>query len=98
MGREVYDVTSSEPDSSVPQEVRRFVETMTSEERMLVVLKSELYDGSWDEMQADLKARLEGRPYIFKLAHRITDDLERISRLRNFEQKCNVDLSDYVDL
>jgi len=65
---------------------------------MLVVLKRELYEGSWDEMVADLKARLEGRPYIFKLAHRIVDDLERIDRLRDSEGQFGVDLSDYVDL
>jgi hypothetical protein len=71
---------------------------MPSEERMLVVLKRELYEGSWDEMTADLKARLEGRPYIFKLAHRIADDLERIERLREFERRNRIDLSDYVKL
>lgn len=65
---------------------------------MLVVLKRELYEGSWDEMTADLKARLEGRPYIFKLAHRIADDLERIERLREFERRNRIDLSDYVKL
>lgn len=71
---------------------------MSSEERMLVVLKRELYEGSWDDMVADLQARLEGRPYIFKLAHRIADDLERIERLRQFERRQNVDLSEYVKL
>ena len=76
--------------------VRRFAESLTSEERMLVVLKRELYEGSWQEMEADLKARLEGRPYIFKLAHRITNDLERIEKLRKFEGAHGVDLSDYV--
>ena len=78
--------------------VRRFVESMTNEERMLVVLVGELYDGSWDEMTADLSARLEGRPYIFKLAHRITDDLDRIARLREFEQTAGIKLRDYVKL
>ena len=58
----------------VRRKVRRFVKDMASEERILVVLKAELYEGSSDDMVADLKARLEGRPYIFKLAHRITDD------------------------
>jgi len=90
------DKTSGQEPRS--QQVRRFVESMTSEERMLVVLKRELYEGSWDEMIADLKARLEGRPYIFKLAHRIADDLERISRLRAFERRCSVDLGEYVKL
>ena len=78
-------------------EVRRFVLGMSSEETMLVVLKRELYEGSWDEMVADLHARLKGRPYIFKLAHRITDDLDRIERLRRFERSAEVDLSDCVE-
>jgi len=78
------------------QKVQQFVESLTREERMLVVLKRELYEGDWDEMVADLQARLEGRPYIFKLAHRITDDLERIHRLRQFEQSSGVDLCDHV--
>jgi hypothetical protein len=77
-------------------QVRRFVEGMTNEQRMLVVLKRELYDGSWDEMVADLRARLEGRPYIFKLVHRIVDDMERIEKIRQFEQEHNVDLGDYI--
>lgn len=76
--------------------IREFVERMTGEQRMLVVLKRELYEGSWDEMAQDLKARLEGRPYIFKLAHRIVDDLDRIDLLRAFEQEQGVDLADYV--
>ena len=84
--------------AAADERVRRFVESMPSEERMLVVLKRELYEGSWDEMTADLKARLEGRPYIFKLAHRIADDLERIERLREFERRNRIDLSDYVKL
>ena len=81
-----------------PEKVRRFVESLTGEERMLLVLKRELYARDWGEMAADLKARLEGRPYIFKLAHRIADDLERIDRLREFERLAGVDLSDYVEL
>jgi len=71
---------------------------MTIEERMLVVLKKELYEGSWDEMLADLQARLNNKPYIFKLATRITDDIDRIQRLDEFEQANNVDLGDYVEL
>lgn len=76
--------------------VRRFAEGLAPQERLLVVLKRELYDGQWDPMVADLQARLKGEPYIFKLAHRITDDLERIARLRQFEQDHGVDLGDYV--
>lgn len=65
---------------------------------MLVILKAELYEGSWDEMVADLEARLDGGPYIFKLADRIHDDLARIDRLRQFEQAHGVDLGEYVEL
>jgi hypothetical protein len=93
---EVQNVTSAPADAE--DKVRRFVEGMSNEERMLVVLKRELYEGSWEEMAADLKARLEGRPYIFKLAHRIADDLERIDRLMKFEGQSGTDLSDYVQL
>jgi len=93
---EVHSVTPTPADAD--DEVKRFVESMTREERMLVVLKRELYEGSWDEMVADLKARLEGRPYIFKLAHRITDDLNRIERLRGFEGRHGVDLGDFVEV
>ena len=77
-------------------QVRQYVDRMGSEQRMLVVLQRELYEGSWDEMVADLKARLEGRPYIFKLAHRIVDDLERIEQIRQFERQHGVDLGEYV--
>lgn len=78
--------------------VQWFVDALTREERMLVILKRELYEGRWDEMVADLQARLAGRPYIFKLAHRIEDDLERIDRLRTFEKQHGVFLSDYVKM
>ncbi|MCD4700214.1 MAG: hypothetical protein K8R91_06560 [Phycisphaerae bacterium] len=79
------------------RKVRGFVRQMSREEHMLVVLKRNLYEGAWDDMVADLKARLEGKPYIFRLANRITDDLERIERLRTYEAENNVDLSDYVE-
>lgn len=86
---------TSAPGNETDQ-VRQFVEQMGNEQRMLVVLKRELYEGSWDEMVADLKARLEGRPYIFKLANRIVDDLERIEALRQFERLHGVDLSEFI--
>lgn len=81
-----------------PEDVQRFLDGLSRPERLLLVLKRELYQGHWDEMVADLQARLEGRPYIFKLAHRIADDLERIGRLRAFEDRAGVDLSQYVPL
>lgn len=76
--------------------IRRFVDSLDRHERLLVVLKRELYEGSWDELVADLEARLEGRPYIFRLATRIVDDLARVGRLRRFEQDTGADLADYI--
>ncbi|MBS3733784.1 MAG: hypothetical protein KGY99_02550 [Phycisphaerae bacterium] len=82
----------------VPEAVQEFLDGMTDEQRMLVMLNRELYEGDWDEMVADLTARLEGKPYIFKLAYRIADDLERIQQLRAFEQEQDIRLGDYVTL
>ena len=90
-GSDAPDISPRDQD-----ELAIYIRCLTPEERMLIVLKRELYEGSWDEMVDDLQARLEGRPYIFKLAHRIADDLERIGRLRRFEQTHDVDLSDPV--
>ena len=78
------------------EEVQGFVDQMTAEERMLVLLQKELYEGSWQAMLTDLQNRLEGRPFIFKLANRIRDDISRIEKLRSFEEKHGVQLADYV--
>ena len=79
------------------QELREFLLGMTREERMLVVLNSELYAGNWEQMVADLNARLGGGTYIFKLASRIEDDLERIERITDFERRAGVHLSDHIE-
>ena len=65
---------------------------------MLVALKSQLYGGTWEPMLDDLRNRLTGKPYIFKLVHRIQDDIERIEAMRTFEAEHGVDLADYVNL
>ena len=88
----------SDPTQQPADPVRQFVARLTPEERMLVVLKRELYEGAWSAMEADLRARLDGRPYVFRLVHRIADDLERIDRLRAFERLHRTNLADYVEL
>ncbi|MCE5186461.1 MAG: hypothetical protein LLF76_10080 [Planctomycetaceae bacterium] len=79
-------------------EVEAFVRGLDEPHRMLIVLKSQLYGGRWEPMLDDLQNRLAGKPYIFKLANRIKDDVERITGMMEFEKKNNVDLSDYVKL
>ena len=80
------------------KEVKDFVDTMTDEQRMLVILKKQLYGGSWEPMLDDLRNRLDGKPYIFKLANRIQDDIDRIEKLSQFEKEYKIDLTDYVEL
>ncbi|MCB9894406.1 MAG: hypothetical protein H6839_08150 [Planctomycetes bacterium] len=71
-----------------------YYEGLSEEAKMLLVLRDELYMGSWDKMVDDLKNRLKGRPYIFKLVNRIEEDLERIETLRSYEQKHKINLRD----
>ena len=63
---------------------------------MLVSLRDELYEGSWDQMLKALKDRLEGKPYIFKLVNRISADIQRIEKLRDYEKKHRINLADYL--
>jgi hypothetical protein len=49
-------------------------------------------------MLDDLQNRLSGKPYIFKLANRIQDDIERIKQMQEFEAEHKIDLADYIDL
>jgi hypothetical protein len=85
-------------ETSVSKVVSDFVAGLSDEHRMLVILKAQLYGGTWVPMLDDLQNRLEGKPYIFKLANRIKDDIGRIEQMRKFEQEHNVDLTNYVEL
>lgn len=85
-------------DSVANKAVRDFVKTLSREHRMLIVLKGQLYEGGWEPMLEDLKNRLAGKPYIFKLATRIKDDIERIEQMQAFESEHGVDLADFVSL
>ena len=78
------------------QEHRDFVARLTSGERLLVTLRDELYEGSWDRMLQDLKDRLEKRPYIFKLSSRIESDITAIEKMGSYEREHGVNLRDYL--
>ena len=91
--------TSSDSTGKTGDEaVAVYVKGLSEEHRMLVVLKAQLYGGAWQPMLGDLRNRLAGKPYIFKLVHRIQDDIERIEEMRRFEAEHNIDLADYVEL
>ncbi len=72
-----------------------YYDALSEESKMLLVLRDELYMGSWDRMEDDLRNRLKGRPYIFKLVNRIEEDLERIEALRSYEEKHKINLRDF---
>jgi len=84
--------------TSVSKVVSDFISGLSDEHRMLVILKAQLYDGTWEPMLNDLENRLAGKPYIFKLINRIKEDIERIGQMQIFEKEHNVDLADYVEL
>jgi len=77
-------------------EVEALVASLSDEEVMLIRLRDELYDGRWDAMLADLNDRLHGRPYVFRLANRIQDDIKRIEKLHRFERQHGVNLANYL--
>jgi len=81
---------------TIPNAVGRFLVTLQGEDRVLLVLRDQLYEGSWQTMRQDLIDRREGKPYIFKLAQRISQDIERIDRLWAFEREHEVNLADFL--
>jgi len=83
-------------ETAVSKVVSDFVKGLSDEHRMLVVLKAQLYDDMWEPMLDDLRNRLSGKPYIFKLANRIQDDIRRIEEMQEFEAEHDIDLADYV--
>ncbi len=85
-------------ETAVGKAASEYAAGLSNEHRMLVVLKKDLYDGMWEPMLDDLRNRLAGKPYIFKLVNRIKDDIERIEEMQKFEAENNVDLGDYVEL
>ena len=95
---EPNDNSDNRVETSVDKIVSDYVAGLSDEQRMLVILKAQLYDGSWEPILDDLNNRLKGKPYIFKLANRIKDDIERIEQMRKFEQEHHIDLADYVEM
>ncbi len=90
--------TNKGPKTDIDEAVREFVDRLTDEHCMLIILKYQLYGNQWDPMLEDLKNRLAGKPYIFKLVNRIKDDIERIETMQTFEARHGIDLSDFVSL
>lgn len=76
--------------------VEEFVARLEPHERVLLDLKDQLYEGSWERIIEDLRARLEGQPYIYKLSRTIARDLAAIERMKAYETRQGVDLASWV--
>ncbi|MBI3269174.1 MAG: hypothetical protein HYZ53_09130 [Planctomycetes bacterium] len=81
---------------SDPADHAKYGKSLASEERTLIVLRDELYGGSWDKMLQDLSDRLRGKPYIFKLVNRIKQDIARIEVLKKYEEQHGINLSNFL--
>ena len=77
-------------------EAREFARGLAEAERIALDVRDELYGGSWENMRKDLEARAAGRPYVFKLAARIEEDLKAVEKLGAFERGHRVNLADYL--
>lgn len=75
----------------------QYVAALGPEEFQLLILRDELYEGSWDDMRNDLEDRRDGKPYIYKLVNRIEEDLKRIESLSGYERQHQVNLGEYLD-
>ncbi len=76
---------------------REFFSRLSPEESQLLLVRESLYDGSWEEMEADMRHRLERKPYIFRLQNRIEEDLARIHYLKRYEMQKGVDLGMFLE-
>jgi len=84
-------------DNSKKDAHKDYCKALGEEELMLITLRDELYEGSWENMLQDLKDRLKGKPYIFKLVNRIEEDIVRIEKVKSYEAEHGVNLADYVE-
>lgn len=84
----------SDPFLDVPAEV--FISRLEPYERVLIDVKDQLYEGSWDRILGDLRARLDGKPYIFKLSQTIARDVAAVERMKSYEMRNKVSLSQLI--
>lgn len=69
---------------------------LPNEERLLVIIRDELYAGEWDRLVHDLKRRKDKKVEIPKLFARIDDDLKRVGKLRTYESRHEINLKDWI--
>lgn len=90
-------------DSRKKDEEVHEISQLSEEQRMLLNLRDELYEGRWDLFVSDLQARLAGHPHVFeigttsdRLKETITSHLQMIEILQAMEQRLGVDLGRWL--
>ena len=73
-----------------------FVRKMEPYEKVLVDLKDLLYEGSWDRIGTDLLNARDDKPHVYRLSHAIERDLKAIERLKAYEARHHVSLSELL--
>lgn len=91
MGVGASEEIGSDPILDVPVEV--FLARLEPYERVLLDVKDQLYEGSWERILGDLRARLDNKPYLYKLSQTIARDVAAIERMRAYELRWRVNLS-----
>ena len=86
----------SKKKKTASQGVEEFARGLAETERIALIVRDELFGGSWDNMRKDLEARAAGRPYVFRLASRIDEDLKAVAKLSAFERRRKVNLAEYL--
>lgn len=81
---------------AAPQSVDEFARGLAETERIALIVRDELFGGSWENMRKDLEARAAGKPYVFRLASRIDEDLKAVAKLSAFERRRKVNLAEYL--
>ena len=77
---------------------KEFINSLDQSVKVLIILREELYDGSWELMLKDLQSRLKGEPFIYKLANQIDADIQGIAKIQSFEEKNSINLGKYINL
>jgi hypothetical protein len=74
---------------------------LTAEHRMLLRIRDTLYEGNWDDFEADLRARVEDRPHVFEtvatspeMKATIAHHLTMIAAMREWEADHDCTLAD----
>ena len=84
------------PTKTASGGVEEFARGLAETERIALIVRDELFGGSWENMRRDLEARAAGRPFVFRLASRIDEDLKAVAKLSAFERRRKVNLAEYL--